>query len=226
MMPYPSVLSEQDTLDLVMSGRSLARYGDGEFHLCRGVSIPCQRRDPELQSRLQGILQDSGECLVGIPNINSATPKAAFWNPFRTSSALLWDRSYVSAFVSRPDSAPWIDTDAYWTALASLWVGQDVTLVRGSERSLTASDLRGACYVHEIIAPATHAWSDYSTIMGRIDPRSRVLLCLGPTATVLAVDLCARGAHAVDLGHVGVFWRKHVRGEPMTITARDKAMAV
>jgi hypothetical protein len=225
MMPYPHVLSEQATLDQVLAGRSLARYGDGEFHLCRGVSIPCQRRDPALQARLQGILKDSGDCLVGIPNIESATPKTTFWNQFRRRADLLSDRPYVSAFVSRPDSAPWIDTPTYWAALSSLWVGQDVTLVRGSARSLTARDLQGACYVHELIAPAKHAWSYYATVMDRIDPRTRVLLCLGPTATVLAVDLCTRGVHVVDLGHVGMFLRKHLRGEPMTVTPSDKVAA-
>jgi hypothetical protein len=225
MTPYPGVMSEQATLDQVLSGRSLARYGDGEFHLCRGVSIPCQRRDAKLQARLLGILRDSGDCLVGIPNIASATPKAQFWNQFRRRSDLLSDRPYASAFVSRPDSAPWIDTPEYWTALSSLWVGQDVTLVRGSARSLTAADLHGACYVHELIAPATHAWDYYSQAMARIDPRTRVLLCLGPTATVMAVDLCARGVQAIDIGHVGLFWRKHLRGEAMTVTAADTRAA-
>jgi hypothetical protein len=39
---------------------------------------------------------------------------------------------------------------------------------------------------------------------------------------VLAVDLARRGVHAVDLGHVGMFWRKHRRGEPMWVTKADK----
>ena len=36
-MKYPHVLGELDTLRLVSGGRSLARYGDGEFNLCRGA---------------------------------------------------------------------------------------------------------------------------------------------------------------------------------------------
>jgi hypothetical protein len=40
-MTYPEVLSDYATLELVQHGRSLARYGDGEFNLCCGASIKC-----------------------------------------------------------------------------------------------------------------------------------------------------------------------------------------
>lgn len=222
-MTYPSVLDESATLAAVVAGSSLARYGDGEFNLCRGASIPCQPHDRVLQARLQDILRDSGACLVGLPNLRSATPKAPFWSKYGVMGDLLTERAYVSAFVSRPDSAPWIDTPAYWAQVESLWVGQEVTLVRGSGKSLTADDLVGAAGVREVIAPRVGAWTDYEELLERVGTPARAILCLGPTATVMAVDLCARGVHAVDLGHVGMFLRKHRRGEPMQVTAEDKA---
>lgn len=224
MTSYPPTLSELDTLDLVRSGMSLARYGDGEFNLCRGVGIPSQPADPLLCASLRSILNDSGLCLVGIPNLRSTTPKAEFWNKYQNATNLLSARTYASAFVTRPDSAPWINTPNYWQAIESLWVGLDVTLVRGSERSLTAADLRGA-HVTEIIAPKVNAWAEYDELLRRIGTPKRAILCLGPTATVLAVDLCARGVHAIDLGHVGLFLRKHRRGEPMVRTEADKVLA-
>jgi hypothetical protein len=49
-----------------------------------------------------------------------------------------------------------------------------------------------------------------------------VLICLGPAATVLAVDLCAHGIHAIDLGHIALFMRKYRCGEPMTLSKDDK----
>lgn len=224
MNAYPHVLSEMATLDAVLAGRSLARYGDGEFHLCVGGRAKAQKADSSLAGRLRGILQASGRCLVGLPNLRAETPKAAFWKPFAQHANLLADRPYVSAFVTRPDSAPWIDVPAYWTALSSLWVGKEVTLVRGSRRSFTASDLVGAS-VTEIVAPSVDAWSSYASLLERVQigRPSRVLLCLGPTATVMAVDLCAHGVHAVDLGHCGMFYRKHLTGQPMVVTDEDKA---
>jgi hypothetical protein len=39
----------------------------------------------------------------------------------------------------------------------------------------------------------------------------------------MAVDLCARGVHAIDLGHGGMFLRKRRRGQAMVVTDSDKA---
>lgn len=221
-MKYPHVLSEHETLQQVINGRSLARYGDGEFKMACGNPIKSQEHHPKLQKRLREILIDSGECLVGIPNINSKTPKVDFWSKQRRFAPLLVDRPYVSSFVTRPDSAPWINEPGYWAMLESLWLGQDVTVVRGSSKSLTADDLTGARTVTEILAPRQHAFAAYDELMERIGTPKRALLCLGPTATVMAVDLCKKGVHAIDLGHGGMFLRKRRRGEPMWVTDEDR----
>jgi len=224
---YPHVIGEADTMDLVLAGRSIARYGDGEFKMAEGNSIKSQDGHPVLALRLREILHRSGECLVGIPNIHSATPKAVFWSQFLQRSRLLADRQYVSAFISRPDSAPWIDTPAYWAKVSALWAGRDITLVRGSSKSLTAEVLvdAGAGHVTEVLAPRQHAWAAYDDLLERIGTPERALLCLGPTATVLAVDLCARGVHAIDFGHGGMFWKKHQRGDPMHVSPADKKLS-
>lgn len=223
-MRYPEVLDEFATLARVCgpSKRSLARYGDGEFNLCRGHGIPCQRFDASLSKRLREILHDAGDCLVGIPNLRSPTPKAKFWSKYESAVELLGPQLYGSSFVTRPDSAPWLDTFTYWGDLDALWSFERVTLVRGSTRSLMPSDLTGAD-VREVVGPARDAWSDYDRLMDEIGTPELALLCLGPTATVMAVDLCAKGVHAVDFGHLGMFWRKHKRGEPLTVTAKDRA---
>lgn len=224
MSTYPAVLDEFVTLQAVLAGRSLSRYGDGEFNLALGGAAKLQAPDSAMAARLRAILRDSGDCLVGIPNIRSATPKAAFWGKYLTRALpLLTDREYASAFVTRPDSAPWIDVPEYWGSLESLWQGRTVTLVCGSDRSLRAADLVGAD-VTEIVGPRVNAWQDYDELLDAIGTPELAVLCLGPTATVLAVDLCARGVQAVDLGHVGMFLKKHRRGEPMAMTAADHAL--
>lgn len=207
---YPAVASEFETLEQVCAGASIARFGDGEFKLCRSGAIKSQVADGRLRDRLCAILRASGDCLVGIPNLHADGPKRERWAKFSAMSSLLSpDRAYVSAFISRPDSAPWIDCSEYWNRMASLWRGQAVTVVRGSGKSFSRAQLLadGAASVTEILAPATNAWADYDAILEVIGTPRRVLLGLGPTATVLAVDLCARGVHAIDLGHAGKFWR-------------------
>ena len=233
MLTYPHVIPELQTLQLVAEGRSLSRYGDGEFTVAEGRSIINQPRgDMSLTNRLRGILHGDSPCLVGIPNIHSKTPKAEFWAKYlqRGAALLHHDVRYGSSFVSRPDSAPWINTDAYWAQLVGLWAGKDVTLVRGEYPaahpkkpgqlvggvSLLADDLTEAKSVHEVIGPSVDAWGVYDFLMEQIGTPKIALLCLGVTATVMAADLAAKGVHAIDLGHVGMFLRKYRNGEPMT----------
>lgn len=217
-MRYPRVLGEIETLRTVVAGRSLARYGDGEFKMAaRNVGIKSQSADPALSDRLRTILHDSGDCLVGIPNIHADTPKRAFWDTQTRYAALLADRPYVSSFITRPDSAPWINTPDYWRLVESLWRGQAVTVVRGSGKSLAPEDLVGAGEITDILCRKQHAFQDYDEILSRIGTPARVLICLGPTATVLAVDLCARGVHAIDLGHIAIFLRKVRRNESLVV---------
>jgi hypothetical protein len=241
---YPNVLSEAETLERVLAGASLARYGDGEFTLAEGRSIVNQPRgDLSLSRRLRGILHgDGAPCVVGIPNIHSPTPKAVFWSKYLERGAALLHPSvtYGSSFISRPDSAPWIDTADYWLRLESLWTGKHVTLVRGEAPaphpkkigqftggvSLIAEDLTTASSVTEVVGPSVDAWSVYPALMEQIGTPQTVLICLGAAATVMAVDLCAKGVHAIDLGHVGMFRRKHLRGESaIQWTPAEKAAA-
>ena len=223
-MSYPQVRDEFDTMRRVVAGASLARYGDGEFKHCAGNRNVSQEYHPALAQRLRDILLDSGACMVGIPNIHSDTPKADFWRPFQDYARFLAPgRQYGSSFVTRPDSAPWINTPEYWRQVESLWLGQDVTLVRGSSKGLLCDDLVGAGQVREIVSTPQGAFAEYDRLIDRIGRPKRALLCLGPCATVLAVDLCARGVHAIDLGHIALFVRKFRRGEPMTLSKKEKA---
>ena len=226
---YPDVMTEMETLSLVATGTSLARFGDGELRqAAHVVNIKPQIADAALTRRLRSILRDSGDCLVGIPNILARGPKDAHWRTYERYASLLSERRYGSAFITRPDSAPWINVESYWQLLHSLWVGRDITLVRGAQKSLTRDDLIrwGAGEVREILCPPQNAWAQYNTILSEIGtPKHSVLICLGPTATVLAVDLCAKGVHAIDLGHVGMFAKKRERGLPMWVTKDDKAVA-
>lgn len=217
-------LDEDATLDAVLAGASLARFGDGEINLALGRALcVTQAPDPELQARLL-VAMVAGRCLIGVPRFNIG-PKAPFWSKYdrREIHALMNpNRNYGSAFVTRPDSAPWINRPDYWAKVKRLWAGKDVTLVRGSGKSLTADMLVEARQVREIVAPAKNAFAQYDALMAEIGTPETVLLCLGATATIMAEELSVKGVHAVDLGHVGMFIRKHERGAPMTVTEADR----
>lgn len=217
---YPPVLGEIETLALVCQGRSIARYGDGEIKMAyEGTGIKSQMASPSLTRRLLQILETPGQCLIGIPNVAAPSPKVDHWSKFgrRYGRRLPGRVDFVSSFITRPDSAPWLDTPDCWAMVESLWKGLDVTLVRGKGKSFVAERLMeaGARSVTEVMAPEQHAWSAYDSLLQRIGRPKRALLCLGPTATVMAVDLCAKGVHAIDAGHLGMFWKRHLLGQPM-----------
>jgi hypothetical protein len=212
-MNYPEVLSEDNTLEFALQGRSLARYGDGELRLALGGTASAQRtQHPKLKQELREILAEPQKVLVCIPNAKAPTPKAANWERYATGRyrELLQQPVYGSSFITRPDSAPWINRPEYWNRMRQLWSGRKIILVVGTARSLTpdivARDAKSVVTVH---GPATEAYADIDRIELEILSQDGIaILCLGPTATVLAARLARKGRQALDLGHVGMFMRR------------------
>ena len=224
-MKWPShTHDEYETLKKVLEGKSISRYGDGEFNLIFGGNCKTQKFNPEIRDRLIQILQHPKKVLVGIPRLIG--PKIEFWSNYNRPELIkLLPFETYSSFITRPDSAPWIDQPFYWNRIESLWRNKNVTLVRGSAKSLTAELLSIAKTVNEIIIPHKEAFSQYDSILSKIKKSANgpILLCAGPTATVLAYDLANEDYHAIDIGHIGMFLRKHYNNEPMVVTEKDKA---
>lgn len=198
------VLTEDETIDAALSGRSLARYGDGEMKLVLGKDCISQKTDPALTRELREILKAS-PAMVCIPNPKNAKPKV--WDQyFKSPYAGYYEGTYGSAFITRPDNAPWIDRPDYWAKVKALWEGRDVTLVVGSDRSLTPAMMAGALSVREVWGPRTSAYVELQRIEDEVGtPDGIVLICLGAAGTCLAHRLAKKGVWAVDAGHIGMF---------------------
>lgn len=211
---YPEVTDELLTLKYISEGRSIARLGDGELNIAMGGSGISQREvPPEMRKEMLQVLANPGKCLVGIPNPFSRTPKKQSWLKYATKDVIagcMLLPKYVSSFITRPDSAPWIDTPAFWSMMRGLWRNKEVTLVYGgpTSKSLQPEWLLkdGARIVHPILGKRSGAYCGIDELEGLIGkPKHPVLLCLGPTATILAWRLAQKGVWAMDLGHVGMF---------------------
>lgn len=202
------ILTEDETLALCRT-RSIARFGDGELRLAVGRAAISQKAEPNLATELRALLSRYDGCAVGIPNFRR-TPNQATWSPYCSGEfrGLYGQDLYGSAFITRPDNAPWIDRPEYWQAVRDLWRGKDVKLVTGNAKSLTVAMLEGAASVRLVGAPETNAYGSVDALEETIGTWSGlVVLCLGATATVLAARLARRGVHALDLGHIGMFMR-------------------
>jgi len=213
---YPDVVGEWETLLKVIDGKSIARYGDGEFNLVRGGNCVSQKRWPGLQTELQNILHSKDDnLLVAIPRIDPRSPKNVNWVKCCShyGGYLKHGKTYYSAFITRPDSAPWIATPTFFDGIESLWAGKDITMVYGSKRSLSAEfpPLASAKSIEVVQCDYAHTYHKIGLVEQDIELRKRktVLLMCGPSATCLAARLSKKGFHAIDLGHIGMWWRAY-----------------
>jgi hypothetical protein len=207
---YPSVEGEYETIRKVLEGYNLARFGDGELKMSHGYGYRRQIGSPKLAAELGLILRRPNRgCIVGIPTMNPEGPKYASWirHHDRFLGVLMPTVQYYSAFVSRPDSAPWIETREYGELVRSIWLGKRATVLCEKSGSMYRAVMRGAKSVHHVRCPSHQAYDIISQLENEIvtsDPEVVIMSC-GPTATCLANRLAGRGVHAIDLGSAGQF---------------------
>lgn len=212
-----NIISEEETLE-ACNRMSVARYGDGELRCAlKGEGCTSQRADKGIARELTEIMQcaENG-LLVCVPNFHRG-PRVKSWARYSSGKFehLYKQEQYGSAFITRPDSAPWIDTPEYWENVRRIWSDKDITLVVGDAKSITPEmlsvgpkNLPGAKSVRVVTGPRQHAYAEIDRIEEEIGkPSGIVIMCLGATATVLAARLNRKGVHALDLGHIGMFMK-------------------
>lgn len=228
------VLDEWATLDLVLAGRSLARFGDGEFELCEGRGIYFQPHHEALASALKGVLQhDSSNLLVAVPPVFSGTgslnPRwtlvgswrelAVSWLPFLDEG-----RTYGSSFVTRPEMVTHLFHGAFFRRWQDVWAGKKVVFVGnsmqfdepgGAFRMLSPQQLSQhplfeyADSVRVLKVPEVDVFNRYGAVLKACLDEAEdavFLLSLGPTAVVLAAALSGLGRQAVDFGQLPSAW--------------------
>lgn len=226
MKQYPNVIHEQITINEILMGKSIARFGDGEIKIIRGGNCVSQKYDKKCAIELNEILINNMNynCLTGIPNIaGGKSPKEWFWEKYHKEERLnLYNlnKIYHSSFITRPDSAPWINTPEYWESVVCMWAGKRVMLVTGGRSSaLRADTMPEAASVAEMRGMETNAYEGIDALEENLthfrNTYDVVILCLGPTATCLAWRLSIKGIQALDLGHIAIYYRRWLKGEPM-----------
>lgn len=214
------ILSMDESLDLLYkSGKSIARFGDGEMNIIRGNSLDFQCKDRKLAKRLEQVLaSNQNKCLIGItPAINKVSdlkPNAQrFWTENMYENRKWWvkhlkENVYCSANITRPyiDYMDREQSRRWFRKLRRIWNGKKILLVEGEGTRFGVGNklLNNAEQIKRIICPAKNAFSVYEQILEtvcRYDKEFVVLIALGPTATVLAYDLAQKGYQAIDIGH-------------------------
>lgn len=209
-MTWPQVLGEFETIDRLLDGASLSRHGDGELKIMFGAGYSREPVNEELTAALRAVfLTPSPTCLVGIPTMDPAGPKYENWTRHQARFEQLLDpsREYASAFVSRPDSAPWINCVEYARKVQSLWAGRRTVVVCEKSGSMIGTVGLAAKRAFHLACPRRHAFGMIARLEEKVlahEPEIAIL-CAGPTASILANRLAKAGVHAVDLGSAGQF---------------------
>ncbi len=220
----PKIRTADETInELLSANKSIARFGDGEIVVADGGGIPFQRADERLARRLREILSTPQEnLLVALP--------ASYYKPciVGEKNPVYKDFALYAVPRCRQILGKFIDYDAwYWemgingSAFFEHWreffAEKKLVLVgckeafEGYEFNIfdTATQL---CYE---FVPNKHAFSEYEGILARLKAYEKdfvyILMC-GPTACVLAADLCADGRRALDLGHLAKHYDWHKCG--------------
>lgn len=208
---YPTVLDEFATIAAVARGMNLGRCGDGEAKIACGYGYSREPGSRELAEEMREFIRTPRDgCLVGIPQLNDASPKLDTWlrNAGRFIALADQKRIYYSAFVSRPDSAPWIRTQAFIDSVHDLWRGKRAVVVCERKGSMHATVRMTAAKAQHIECPRAEAYAQIDYLeQAIVDVMPEIaVLSAGPTATLLANRLAGR-VHAIDLGSAGKFLR-------------------
>lgn len=226
LIPNVSFYSNEETIKLIVEERkSLSRFGDGEFMWMVGESMPSfQEYSSEFaQDLINAFKSKNDQLLIGIPYGVFDSSKCNFsarmhWEIIKSNfvSRLIKflddNRKYCDASITRP----YIDyndrdfSQRVFDLLKCIWNDKEIVLVEGEKTKLGMGNdlLNNARSVKRILCPAENAYSKLeeikSSIRKNVSKDTLILGALGPTASILAAQLCDEGYQFVDIGHVDV----------------------
>lgn len=240
----PRVMTYEECIEFILANRaSVSRFGDGELGVIRGHSLGFQERDLRLGERLKEVFnRDDADLLVCIPDTFEKLERyniveQNFWSAHHYYNRLRWHallktgKEYGSTFLSRFYS---MEFDRELSRrriglLKTLWDGRDIIFIEGRDTKLGAGNdlFDNAGSIRRILCPSRDAFAKYDSIIDFVKtmPHSDndlYILALGPTATVMAVDLHDLGLQALDLGHLDIEYEWFRRGVTKKVPVTGK----
>lgn len=219
----PKILTPTETVNaLLENNKSIARFGDGEIRLIRGMDIAYQKYSQSLEWGLKDIIKSQQQnFLIGInyhyfyPYFDLYTDK--FTQNFNVNILPKVRRvllEYVDNNIEYADAAftGWLkvknaENDNLYKKLQDIWRNKKVLLVgcQNSMKNLKYDIFDTAEIKEYVYVPNKNAYEEYDSIFSSIksyDKDYLVILMCGPAGKVLACDLCKEGYRALDLGHI------------------------
>jgi len=213
-MSYPEVFNEWETVRMLQQGYSISRFGDGEFKMMDGAGYVREPPNKKLAHEMRQILRNPPPRLLrAIPTMDPRGPKYPTWKKHTERFTHLLRRTkgpFYSAFISRPDSAPWIRTREFAEEFVKVWYGKKVAVLceeTSKTSTLVERTLAVGPEARIIYCPSHKAYANIDVYEEKIvewAPEIAILSC-GMTATCLAARLARRGIQAIDFGSGGKY---------------------
>lgn len=238
----PQILAIDETIDYIIKDKiSISRYGDGEMKIVSGERIRFQEYDANLSEKLRKILKNNTQnLLVCVSDIYDDPKWMKDWayeytwkvvakNRKDWSSYLNMDTIYGNTFITRC-YMDWKNNERsgkWFSKLKLIWKDKEIIFIeRKYSRLGFNNDLfSDAKSIERILCPERDAYKKYNEILKIAirQPKEKLfLIALGPTATVLAYDLCKNGYWAIDIGHIDIEYEWFLRKATKKITIKNK----
>lgn len=241
-MDAVSFCTDEEAVDLIVDRRmSLSRFGDGEFRWMLGIKEKSfQECSPQLAQALTDAFQSNHEkLLTGIPigmfDTSGCKIYAKMWwkmVKWETFCQLIpyvdYSKIYCNASITRPyiDYIDYNYSQMCFANVRRIWDGRECIFVEGERTMLgVGNDLfANAKSIGRIVCPAENAFERIEEIKRAIYTYAKedtlLLGALGPTASILAVQMCEKGYQFVDIGHIDIeyiwFLQRTKRRIPVT----------
>ena len=207
---------------IINDGKSLIRFGDGEFEIIRGNNRPWfQNYSESLGRALRNALYTKNESIIVAISQNyhldKYTEEAAdgireymYGKTRKDILDILEERVYFDAYVTRPyiiyNDKEY--AESVFALFKLLFNKRDILLVEGEYSRIGVGNdfLESANSIRRIVCPSNNAWERYEEILESVIDIARVddlILCsLGPTATVLCCQLANTKYQSIDIGQI------------------------
>lgn len=206
-----NIINEEETIDEIKKGKSIARFGDGEFIRIilegRGIS-KLQSYDPLMRKKLIEILTNQVENLmIGIPRIEIKRGWIIYFH--KKFKKFIIDKKiknniFASAFFSRPSMVN-RSNDEYFKKIMSIWNDKKIVLINFN-KDIINHNLFKHCEIDFIKINRNNCFSSYNEILNKCkyfyNSKRIFLISAGPTATCLAYDLTCDGELGIDIGQI------------------------
>lgn len=230
--PHLAIMNAEATIAYIeKTGCSVARFGEGEFELILWPDrdLGFQAHNAQLAKRLEEVLGAEEENLLlcipyALNDLRGRTDDSIqfwyYWCERKDQRKKIVDliKSYHGSRYTFGDtqiSRPYIawktpeHAERIFPRLMGLWKDRDVLIVEGVKTRMgVGNDLFAqARSVKRILGPATNAFDRIEEIKAKVVEHCKgelVIMALGPTATVLALELSRLGIQALDIGHLDI----------------------